>query len=98
MPGSNEPHRHYTATVTLKAIDILPLTPGTRLRHYKGGLYEVVGACLIEATLQPGVLYKPLQGDMQDVTWMRPLAEFTDTVHTPEGPRPRFAIVPAATR
>ena len=25
--------------------------PGTRLRYYKGGLYVVVGTCLIEATL-----------------------------------------------
>ena len=37
--------------------------PGTQLRHYKGGLYNVVGTCLIEATLKPGVLYKPQQGD-----------------------------------
>jgi hypothetical protein len=59
-----------------------------------GGLYRVVGACLIEATLQPGVLYQPLQGDMQDVTWMRPLAEFNDMVPSPDGPRPRFVIVP----
>ncbi|MDP1530867.1 DUF1653 domain-containing protein [Rhodoferax sp.] len=64
--------------------------PGTQLRHYKGGLYSVVGHCLIEATLQPGVLYKPLQGDSQDVLWMRPLAEFHDLVSTAEGTVPRF--------
>jgi hypothetical protein len=67
-----------------------PFPPGTRLRHYKGGLYTVVGSCLIEATLQPGVLYKPQQGDSQDVTWMRPLAEFHDLVTTAEGVVPRF--------
>lgn len=33
--------------------------PGTRLRHCKGGLYVVVGSCLIEATLQPCILYQP---------------------------------------
>jgi hypothetical protein len=33
-------------------IDIPPsLHSGARLRHYKGGLYEVTGACIIEATL-----------------------------------------------
>ncbi|MGB4360145.1 MAG: DUF1653 domain-containing protein [Rhodoferax sp.] len=64
--------------------------PGTQLQHYKGGLYAVVGHCLIEATLQPGVLYKPLQGDSQDVLWMRPLAEFHDLVSTVEGTVPRF--------
>ena len=67
-----------------------PFAPGTQLRHYKGGLYTVVGSCLIEATLQPGVLYKPQQGDSQDVLWMRPLAEFHDLVTTPEGTVPRF--------
>ena len=67
-----------------------PFALGTRLRHYKGGLYTVVGSCLIEATLQPGVLYKPLQGDSQDVTWMRPLAEFHDLVTTADGVVPRF--------
>jgi len=67
-----------------------PVAPGTQLRHYKGGRYTVIGFCLIEATLQPGVLYKPLQGDSQDVTWMRPLAEFHDLVTTAEGVVLRF--------
>jgi hypothetical protein len=67
-----------------------PFAPGTQLRHYKGGLYTVVGHCLIEATLQPGVLYKPQQGDSQDLLWMRPLAEFHDLVTTPEGRVARF--------
>ena len=66
---------------------------GTQLRHYKGGLYTVVGSCLIEATLKPGILYKPLQGDMQDVTWMRPMTEFQDTVKTADGVVPRFVVV-----
>jgi hypothetical protein len=68
-------------------------TVGTKLRHYKGGLYVVVGTCLIEATLKPGVLYKPLQGDKQDVTWMRPMTEFQDMVTTADGSVPRFALV-----
>lgn len=67
--------------------------PGTRLRHYKGGLYTVVGSCMIEATLKPGVLYRPLQGDMQDVVWIRPLAEFEDRVPTAEGSVSRFVVV-----
>lgn len=28
------------------------LMPGVRLQHYKGGLYLVGGACLIEVTLE----------------------------------------------
>ena len=68
-------------------------TPGTTLRHYKGGLYRVVGACTIEATLMPGVLYQPLQGDMQDRLWMRPLSEFADQIQTAQGVVPRFVQV-----
>lgn len=67
--------------------------PGTRLRHYKGGLYTVVGSCMIEATLKPGVLYRPLQGDMQDVVWLRPLTEFEDRVSTADGSVSRFVVV-----
>ena len=73
-----------------------PFPPGTRLRHYKGGLYTVVGSCLIEATLQTGVLYRPLQGDMQHVTWMRPISDFQDMVVTAEGKVPRFVIIDPA--
>jgi hypothetical protein len=68
-------------------------TAGTKLRHYKGGLYVVVGTCLIESTLKSGVLYKPLQGDKQDLIWMRPMAEFQDMVTTAEGSVPRFVLV-----
>ncbi len=70
-----------------------PFQPGVRLRHHKGGLYTVVGICLIEATLMPGVLYTPCQGDMQNVVWMRPLDEFNDLVSTPNGTVPRFVIL-----
>ena len=69
------------------------IKPGTRLRHYKGGLYNVVGTCLIEATLKPGVLYKPQQGDKQDVIWMRPMSEFHDMIATPDGSIPRFVLI-----
>ena len=70
--------------------------PGTRLRHSKGGLYVVVGTCLIEATLKPGILYQPQQGDMQHVTWMRPMSDFQETVVTAEGKVPRFVILEPA--
>ena len=68
-------------------------TAGTKLRHYKGGLYVVVGTCMIEATLKTGVLYKPLQGDKQNLLWMRPLSEFQDTVATSDGSVPRFVLI-----
>lgn len=69
------------------------IQPGVKLRHYKGGLYTVEGLCRIEATLKTGVLYRPQQGDAQDVLWMRPLEEFADTVQTAEGAVPRFCVL-----
>jgi hypothetical protein len=69
------------------------IKPGARLRHYKGGLYNVVGTCLIESTLKPGVLYKPQQGDKQDVIWMRPMSEFQDMIATADGSIPRFVLI-----
>lgn len=76
-----------------------PWPLGARLRHYKGGLYEVAGYCLIEATLETGVLYRPLGADGQpksDLLWMRPLARFGDLIETGEGSVPRFQLQTAA--
>ena len=67
--------------------------PGTKLRHYKGGTYTVVGTCLIEATLETGVLYKPLQGDKQHIVWMLPMTQFQDEVQTGDIKVPRFVLV-----
>ncbi|MEY5099071.1 MAG: hypothetical protein RJA36_1790 [Pseudomonadota bacterium] len=69
------------------------LSPGTVLRHYKGGLYAVTGACLIEATLETGILYRPQQGGSQDIDWMRPASAFDEWVDTAAGPVRRFAPV-----
>jgi hypothetical protein len=76
-----------------QVMNLADIQPGTQLRHYKGGLYTVVGLCRIEATLKTGVLYRPQQGDSQDVLWMRPLEEFVDRVQTAEGAVPRFSLV-----
>jgi hypothetical protein len=73
--------------------NLADIQPGTKLRHYKGGLYTVEGLCRIEATLKTGVLYRPQQGDAQDVLWMRPLEEFADIVQTAVGTVPRFILV-----
>ena len=69
------------------------LMPGVRLRHYKGGLYRVEGACLIEATLETGILYRPEQGNATHLLWMRPVAAFDELVDTDRGQVPRFSPV-----
>jgi hypothetical protein len=67
------------------------LKPGARLQHHKGGLYRVEGACLIEASLETGILYRPEHGDGADILWMRPAPEFDDLVPTPNGTVRRFS-------
>jgi hypothetical protein len=71
-----------------------PYPPGTLLRHYKGGLYRVEGYCCIEATLETGVLYRPLQGESTHL-WLRPLGEFGQEIETASGRVPRFAVMDA---
>ena len=66
------------------------LKPGARLRHYKGGLYRVEGACLIEATLETGILYRPEQGNATQIVWMRPATNFDELLDTDQGPVRRF--------
>lgn len=78
----------------LPALNIPPhLQPGCRLKHYKGGLYLVEGACLIEATLEAGILYRPEQGHGQSVLWMRPASAFDEMATTDQGPVRRFQPV-----
>lgn len=69
------------------------LMPGARLRHYKGGLYRVEGACLIEATLETGILYRPEQGNATHLLWMRPATAFDELVDIDRGQVPRFSPV-----
>lgn len=49
---------------------------GTAWQHVKtGGIYTAVSYCQIEATNEPGVLYRSVKGGP---LWCRPLSEFTD--------------------
>lgn len=41
-------------------------------RHYKHGLYEVIAAGIIEATMEPAVIYRGEDGTI----WVRPQADF----------------------
>jgi hypothetical protein len=60
--------------------DLPPLietAPG-KYRHYKGGLYEVVGTVRHSETLEPLTLYRALYGQMG--LWVRPAAMFNEDV------------------
>lgn len=59
-------------------------------RHYKGPLYEVLGAARHSETEALLVVYRALYGDYG--LWTRPLEMFLETVEIEGKPRPRFAL------
>lgn len=77
--------------------DLPPLieTPPGLYRHYKGGLYEVVGTARHSETLEPMTVYRALYG--QHGLWVRPAAMFLETVTVDSGDsavvQPRFTPV-----
>ncbi|MBX9625991.1 MAG: DUF1653 domain-containing protein [Gemmataceae bacterium] len=68
------------------------ILPG-RYRHFKGGLYEVVGVARHSETDEQLVVYRPLSGD--GGLWVRPAAMFAETVTHGGREVPRFAPVEA---
>ena len=68
------------------------LVPG-RYRHYKGGEYMVMGIAQHSETGEALVVYRPEYGDRE--LWVRPLSMFQESVETPEGAMPRFALIDA---
>ena len=72
----------------------LPPLPAPRLgryRHYKGGEYEVVGVARHSETLEPLVIYRPLNN--QAGLWVRPYAMFFEHVEIDGRSQPRFALL-----
>jgi len=73
----------------------LPDIPTGHYRHFKGGNYEVLGVVRHSETLEPLVLYRPL--DAAVGLWVRPYPMFVADVDVGGTPQPRFArVVPAA--
>lgn len=80
-------------TIAEPMTDLPPLPdakPG-RYRHYKGGEYELVGVVRHSETLEPLVLYRPLNNDSG--LWVRPYAMFFEAVEHGGTRRPRFAFL-----
>ncbi len=75
--------------------DLTPLprlTPGL-YRHFKGGNYQVLDVVRHSETLEPMVLYRPLDEDLG--LWARPYEMFCAQVEADGQLRPRFALVTA---
>ena len=74
--------------------DLLPPlieTPIGRYRHYKGGLYEVIGTARHSESLEPMTLYRALYGERG--LWVRPAAMFSEAVTIDGIRQPRFARI-----
>jgi hypothetical protein len=74
--------------------DFLPpliVTPPGRYRHYKGGLYEVIGTARHSETLEPMTLYRALYGEQG--LWVRPAAMFGEDVSIDGIRQPRFTRI-----
>ncbi len=82
----------------MSAGDPLPALPALqpgRYRHYKGGLYDVLGVSRHSETLEPLVVYRPLYNDSG--WWVRPHAMFVGTLSVDGREVQRFAWVDPAT-
>jgi hypothetical protein len=67
----------------------LPSLPTGPYRHFKGGRYAVIGVVRHSETLEPLVLYRPLDSDVG--LWVRPFDMFTAQVEHEGRTVPRFA-------
>lgn len=76
--------------------DLPPLleTPTGLYRHYKGGLYEVIGTARHSESLEPMTVYRALYG--AHGLWVRPAAMFAETIEIDGVVRPRFEKVQSA--
>ena len=63
--------------------------PGSRWRHYKGGIYTIVCTAIDEETTSPRVVYKAEDG----IIWSRNGLAFFGTAITDNGPVPRFTAI-----
>lgn len=66
-------------------------TPKGLYRHYKGGMYRVLGTVRHSESLEPMTLYQALYG--QQGLWVRPAAMFSEQVEIDGQWQARFSRV-----
>lgn len=67
------------------------VVPLGKYRHYKGGLYEVIGIGKHSETLEDMVVYRALYGD--GGIWVRPARMWNEAVTLPDKTVKRFEYV-----
>ncbi len=68
----------------------MEVKPG-KYRHFKGGLYEVIGLASHSETMEPMVVYRTLYGERG--LWVRPAAMWQETVDRDGYHGPRFCYM-----
>lgn len=74
-------------------LDAIPNSPPIEkgvYRHYKGNEYDVIGVAFHSETLEPLVIYRPLEIKKGPEFWVRPYDMFFDTVAIDGATVPRF--------
>jgi hypothetical protein len=66
-----------------------------RYRHYKGGIYEVIGTARHSETEETMVVYRALSGS--GGLWVRPAAMFAESVEIGGERIPRFELIDGTT-
>lgn len=67
----------------------MELKPG-KYKHFKGGLYRVIGVAKHSETLEEMVVYEALYDNPRSKLWVRPLAMFLEEVERDGQKFPRF--------
>ncbi len=62
-----------------------------KYRHFKGGMYEVIGIAKHSETLEELVVYRALYGDNE--LWVRPASMWNETVTRDGKTVPRFTYI-----
>lgn len=68
----------------------MEVKPG-KYRHFKGGLYEVIGLASHSETMEPMVVYRALYGERG--LWVRPAAMWQEMVDRDGYHGPRFCYI-----
>lgn len=60
-----------------------------KYRHYKGGIYELVGEATLESDLTPMIVYRAADGRL----WIRPKSVFLELIEVDGTLTPRFSPI-----
>ncbi|MFC3495941.1 DUF1653 domain-containing protein [Glycomyces rhizosphaerae] len=71
------------------------MTESGLYRHYKGGLYEVIGVATHTESREPLVVYRD---QLEGLLWVRPEAMFNDSISIGGASQPRFRYIAASGR